>query len=142
MLLSGGVSQYGLSVDFAVVVSVMVAMVVIGVRLYPRVATSSRDCVSGWPVDLGPLSGHPSAFRDGVLQRPSVLAKQRLSVLARPASRLLAAEVRQRTVHYDLDDLPPQFDALQRLHGDSRCPVVEINEGEPTWASGPVPRYP
>ena len=39
MMLSGGVSQYGLGMDFAVVVGVTVAMVAIGARLYPRVAT-------------------------------------------------------------------------------------------------------
>jgi ABC-2 type transport system permease protein len=39
MMLSGGVSQYGLGMDFAVVVGVMLVMVAIGARLYPRVAT-------------------------------------------------------------------------------------------------------
>jgi ABC-2 type transport system permease protein len=39
MMLSGGTSQFGLALDFGVLVAVMVVMVLIAGRLYPRAVT-------------------------------------------------------------------------------------------------------
>lgn len=86
MMASGGVGRYGLGVDFAVVIGVMVAGVAIG----PRLEQGLRQWIDS---RLSALSGHPSALRDWVLQRPSVLPKQRLSVLRGTAAHLLTAQV-------------------------------------------------